>query len=72
MDEPQPVRIPDSEQHVLTSSSIGDTYDIHVALPHAYRSSGDAYPVLYVLDANGVFGIYDRDLAGARLLRRDA
>ena len=57
MTEPQPVRVPDTEQHVLTSANVGDTFDIFVALPRGYRSSGDAYPVLYLLDANGVFGM---------------
>ena len=57
MNEPQPVRVPDTEQHVLTSANVGDTFDIFVALPRGYRSSGDAYPVLYLLDANGVFGM---------------
>jgi predicted alpha/beta superfamily hydrolase len=27
-----------------------------VGLPHAYANSGKAYPVLYLLDANAIFG----------------
>lgn len=51
------VSIPDTEQWTLASSAIGQEYNIFVALPHTYTKVSRAYPVIYVLDANAVFGI---------------
>ena len=51
------VSIPDTEQWTLSSSAIGQEYNIFVALPHAYTIAIQAYPVIYVLDANAYFGI---------------
>ncbi len=53
----QPVTLPDTERHAVSSIDVGDTFDILVALPHGYASSAEAYPVLYLLDANGLFGM---------------
>ncbi len=50
------VTIPDTEIHFISSSNINQEFSIFVALPHSYASLGKAYPTLYVLDANGVFG----------------
>jgi len=50
------VTIPDTEMQSLSSSNVDQEFRIFVALPHTYAHSGKAYPVLYVLDANAVFG----------------
>ena len=39
-----------TEQRTITSEKIGQRYDLLVSLPNDYRTSGKAYPVLYVLD----------------------
>jgi predicted alpha/beta superfamily hydrolase len=39
-----------TEQRPITSGKIGQRYDLLVSLPTDYRTSGKAYPVLYVLD----------------------
>jgi hypothetical protein len=41
----------------LHSSIVGQEYDIHICLPSGYGSSSKTYPVLYLLDADIVFGI---------------
>ncbi|HEY9671231.1 MAG TPA: alpha/beta hydrolase-fold protein [Waterburya sp.] len=50
------VTIPDTETHLISSSNINQDFSILVALPHTYAKFDKAYPALYVLDANGVFG----------------
>jgi predicted alpha/beta superfamily hydrolase len=50
------VTIPDTEIHGLRSSNVEQEFRIFVALGQAYANSDKAYPVLYVLDANAVFG----------------
>lgn len=37
--------------------SVGDTFKIRVALPPSYQSGERDYPVLYVLDSDGSFGL---------------
>lgn len=39
----------------LTSAQTGQEYTLFVSLPADYESSGRTYPVLYVLDGNGLF-----------------
>ena len=53
-----PVTIPNTELRSLSSLHVDQEYLIHVALPHDYDESGLDYPVVYVLDANTVFGIF--------------
>ena len=50
------VTIPDTEIHLISSSTVNQEYRIFVALPHTYTSINKAYPTLYILDANGFFG----------------
>ena len=50
------VTIPDTEIHSLRSSNVEQEFRIFVALGHGYANSDKAYPVLYLLDANAVFG----------------
>ncbi len=50
------VAIPDTEMQLLSSSNVAQEFQIFVALPYTYATSGKAYPVLYVLDANAFFG----------------
>ena len=45
-----PVTLSDTEQRTITSSKIGQRYDLFVSLPENYRTSNQSYPVLYVLD----------------------
>jgi uncharacterized protein len=51
------VSIPDTELWTLSSSDIGQAYSLFVALPHTYATVKSLYPVIYVLDANGLFGM---------------
>lgn len=44
------VTLADTEQRTITSTAIGQRYDLLVSLPKGYATSGKAYPVLYVLD----------------------
>lgn len=59
MSKPQQplVTIPDTEQWTLSSSNINQEFSIFVALPYTYGKDNQTYPVMYVLDANSVFGI---------------
>jgi uncharacterized protein len=45
-----PVTLADTEQRTLTASKIGQRYDLLVSLPSGYATSGQSYPVLYILD----------------------
>ena len=44
------VTLADTEQRTLTSAKIGQRYDLLVSLPRGYATSGQSYPVLYILD----------------------
>lgn len=56
-----------TESHPLTSKATGVTYDLSIALPYTYLPDTgkggpfggtlDAYPVVYLLDANWFFGL---------------
>jgi predicted alpha/beta superfamily hydrolase len=68
---PHLVSIPNSEVRTLYSKSVGQEYRILIALPMNYAGSNDRYPVLYVLDADMVFGWITelvRSAASARTL----
>jgi hypothetical protein len=45
-----PVTLAGTEQRSLTSAKIGQRYDLLVSLPSGYATSGQSYPVLYILD----------------------
>ena len=45
-----PVTLSDTEQRTITSSKIGQRYDLFISLPENYNTSNRSYPVLYVLD----------------------
>jgi hypothetical protein len=45
-----PVILSDTEQRTITSSKIGQRYDLFISLPENYRTSKQSYPVLYILD----------------------
>jgi predicted alpha/beta superfamily hydrolase len=53
----QPVSISDTELHVISSANVKQEFNIFVALPHSYMNSEQAYPVVYMLDGNFMFGI---------------
>src|SRR5579863_2652063 len=44
------VTLSDTEQRTITSSKIGQRYDLFISLPENYATSKQSYPVLYVLD----------------------
>lgn len=54
----QPVTLPNSEVHLLQSAHIDQEYKIFVSLPMGYNESKNTCPVLYVTDANWVFGAF--------------
>ena len=54
--EVPPPALADTETRVMKSSVTGRTYQVTVALPRGYGESGETYPVLYAVDANGQFG----------------
>lgn len=45
-----PVTLSNTEQRTITSSKIGQRYDLFISLPEDYNNSNQPYPVLYVLD----------------------
>lgn len=52
------VTIPSSRQHEFHSARTGRNYRLFVSLPESYAASDTVrYPVLYVLDGNGFFGL---------------
>jgi len=50
------VKIAGSEVREFQSDITGEKYFIQVALPRSYSDSQEAYPVLYIMDADGAFG----------------
>lgn len=58
MSTPQPqVTMPNTELWMLSSSHVSQEFSIAIGLPDTYSESDEAYPVLYVLDGNTLFGI---------------
>lgn len=53
----EPASISASRRFRLRSASVGETYQIDVALPANGVETGQPLPVVYVLDGNTVFGI---------------
>ena len=51
------VTIPNTEVRMVSSSNVGQEYEILVALPYGHTDADRSYPVLYVLDANWTFGL---------------
>lgn len=45
-----PVSLAGTQQRTLTSAKIGQRCELLVSLPEGYATSGESYPVLYVLD----------------------
>jgi len=54
---PSLVAIPDTELRMLSSPIVGQEFSICIALPQTYSKDSQAYPAIYVLDANASFGI---------------
>ena len=46
-----------TEERTLFSPTLGRDYHLSVALPDSYRTSTRAYPVIYVLDGDFLFGM---------------
>ena len=46
-----------TEERTLFCSTLGREYHLSVALPDSYRTSTQAYPVIYVLDGDFLFGM---------------
>ena len=51
------VTIPNTEVRSLSSAIVDQEFRIFVALPSNYQTSANSYPVLYVSDADGIFGL---------------
>jgi len=67
---PPQVMIPASEQLKLPSSIVDQEYRIFVALPDSYTKNPDLrYPVLYILDANALWGMTTEIMRIFNLLR---
>ena len=67
MSAPVPqVTIPNTEARIVSSAYVDQEFKVFVGLPRGYADSDKTYPVLYVLDANGEFGIVTETV---RLLR---
>lgn len=50
-----PVTVPGSERYLMKANATGIEYQVEVALPSGYQTSGKRYPVFYVLDGNLAF-----------------
>jgi hypothetical protein len=48
--------IPNTEVRSLSSAIVDQVYRIYIALPFDYQTVNDHYPVLYISDANAMFG----------------
>jgi predicted alpha/beta superfamily hydrolase len=48
--------IPNTEVRSLPSTMVDQEFKIYVALPFDYQTAADSYPVLYISDANWIFG----------------
>jgi predicted alpha/beta superfamily hydrolase len=58
MNEPHPIRaLLETEERTLFSTHVGRDYHLFVALPENYATSGQSYPVVYLLDGNVMFGM---------------
>lgn len=51
------VAIPDTEMRTVHASSVEQDFRISVALPPSYGGTRQRYPVLYLLDADFMFGL---------------
>jgi predicted alpha/beta superfamily hydrolase len=51
------VTIPNSEVRSFSSAIVDQEFRIYVALPFDYQTSANSYPLLYISDANGIFGL---------------
>lgn len=69
-DSAPPVTIARSQVHDIVSETSGQTFRVMVWLPDA-EPPADGFPVVYVLDANGNFGMVT-DIVNARSRRLDA
>lgn len=63
------VTIPNTEVRMLSSSIVSQEFKVFVALPRNYADSEKSYPVLYVLDANGFFGMVTETVRCLQLLQ---
>jgi predicted alpha/beta superfamily hydrolase len=46
-----------TEEQLITSKNVADTFHVFVSVPDDYVTSGKSYPVLYVLDGDIAFGM---------------
>ena len=53
------VEIPGSQRLSITSSIVGQEYDIYVKMPGIYSDTNKTFPVLYVLDGQWDFSLVD-------------
>ncbi|MFH1763372.1 MAG: alpha/beta hydrolase-fold protein [Gemmatimonadota bacterium] len=65
-----PAVITDAETWTVTSSTNSRRYQVSVAVPRGYHGGDQTYPVLFVMDANGQFGMAT-DIARWLAVQRD-
>lgn len=53
----RPFTIPNTEVHAIHSKLTGADYELFIATPAGYRTSGKSYPVVYMLDADYSFAL---------------
>ena len=63
------VTIPKTEVRMLLSSNVDQEFKILVAFPHSYTDSDKIYPVLYVLDADLIFGMVTETIRTLQLFQ---
>ena len=61
--------IPNTEVRSLPSTIVDQEFRIYVALPLDYQTAGDSYPVLYISDANWIFGSVTENVRLLQLFR---
>lgn len=64
-----PATIPNTEVRSFSSAIIGQEFRIYVALPFGYQSSTNRYPALYIMDANGMFGLVTETVRSLQLFK---
>lgn len=55
--KPEPYALPDTQVHAMHSQETGADYQLLIATPPNYQTSGKKYPVVYMLDADYSFAL---------------
>ena len=68
------VTLPNTEVRLLESSIINDTFRLYVSLPFTYTDSDRTYPVIYLIDGDGLFhnpDTFNRYVIGSPAIHHD-